>query len=135
MAHSGRMQEEIELLQSALRDIAQALIQDAELKDPEITQAAATHIHLSTTPVPQKYLVTYLMWFYLTIKTSSRSPKRGCPRNVTSSAAFAESTISAVQAALHKYQSLIHELQVNIVNYFMALKHIKLLLFVGETPF
>lgn len=32
---------------------------------------------------------------------------------MTSPAALAESTISAVQAALHKYQSLIHELQVN----------------------
>lgn len=35
---------------------------------------------------------------------------------MTSPAAFAESTISAVQAALHKYQSYIHELQVNIDN-------------------
>lgn len=54
MAQTARMQEEIELLQSALRDIAQALIQDAELKDPELTQTAATHIHLSTTSIPQK---------------------------------------------------------------------------------
>lgn len=36
-------------------------------------------------------------------------------RITTSPAAFAESTISAVHAALHKYQSLIHELQVNFV--------------------
>lgn len=48
------MQEEIELLQSALRDIAQALIQDAELKDPELIQPTSTHVHLSTTPIPQK---------------------------------------------------------------------------------
>lgn len=31
---------------------------------------------------------------------------------MTSPAAFAESTISAVQATLHRYQSHIHELQV-----------------------
>lgn len=48
------MQEEIELLQCALRDIAQALIQDAELKDPEITQTPGTHVHLSATPISQK---------------------------------------------------------------------------------
>lgn len=48
------MQDEVELLQSALRDIAQALIQDAEMKDIELTPA--THIHLSATPIPQKYI-------------------------------------------------------------------------------
>lgn len=41
-----------------------------------------------------------------------RSPKRGGPGSTRP--AFAEGTISAVQAALHKYQLLIHELQVNI---------------------
>lgn len=46
-----KMQEEIDILQGALRDIAHALIQDAETKDPELS----THIHLSaSTPVPQK---------------------------------------------------------------------------------
>ncbi|KAJ8974640.1 hypothetical protein NQ317_019874, partial [Molorchus minor] len=84
-----KMQEDMDILQGALRDIAHALIQDAETK--EIMQA--THLHLSaSTPVPQK------------------SPKRAA-RSMTSPAAFAESTISAVQAALHKYQSYIHELQ------------------------
>lgn len=48
-----KMQDEVEILEGALRDIAQALIQDAETKDPEILQA--THIHLSaSTPIPQK---------------------------------------------------------------------------------
>lgn len=48
-----RMQEEVDILQGALRDIAHALIQDAETKDPEIL--SATHVHLSaSTPVPQK---------------------------------------------------------------------------------
>lgn len=56
MAQSSRMQEEVELLQNALRDIAQALIHDAELKDPDLPPQVAAHIHLSTTPVPQKYL-------------------------------------------------------------------------------
>ncbi|ENN80568.1 hypothetical protein YQE_03011, partial [Dendroctonus ponderosae] len=85
-----KMQEEMEILESALRDIAQALIQDAETKDPEILQA--THLHLSaSTPVPQK-----------------------SGRGLAAPTAFAESTISAVQAALHKYQSYIHELQVKL---------------------
>ncbi|XP_060523589.1 rootletin isoform X2 [Cylas formicarius] len=89
-----RMQEEIDLLQEALRDIAHALIQDADTKVPETLQPG--HIHLTTaTSIPKK------------------SPKR-TPRGVSSSAAFAESTISAVQAALHKYQSYIHELQVKL---------------------
>ncbi|CAH1181054.1 unnamed protein product [Phyllotreta striolata] len=93
-AQMGKMQEEIDILQGALRDIAHALIQDAENKDMEILQS--THLHLSaTTPIPQK------------------SPKRSA-RSMTSPAAFAESTISAVQAALHKYQSFIHELQVKL---------------------
>ncbi|XP_063909729.1 rootletin isoform X3 [Zophobas morio] len=90
-----KMQEEIDILQGALRDIAHALIQDAETKDPELIPT--THVHLSaSTPVPQK------------------SPKRGLARSMTSPAAFAESTISAVQAALHRYQSMIHELQVKL---------------------
>ncbi|XP_045461010.1 rootletin [Harmonia axyridis] len=90
----GKMQEEIDILQSALRDIAHALIQDAEVVEPELLMSS--HIHLSgSTSVPQK------------------SPKRTA-HGVASSAAFAESTISAVQAALHKYQSFIHGLQVKL---------------------
>lgn len=93
MGQAVRMQEDVELLQSALRDIAHAVIQDAESRDVENTQAPP-HVHLSPTgAVPQ------------------RSPKRGARSNTTP--AFAESTISAVQAALHKYQLMIHELQVS----------------------
>ncbi|XP_066156628.1 rootletin isoform X1 [Euwallacea fornicatus] len=89
-----KMQDEVDILEGALRDIAQALIQDAETKDAEILQA--THLHLSaSTPIPQK------------------SPRRS-GRTMAAPAAFAESTISAVQAALHKYQSFIHELQVKL---------------------
>lgn len=47
------MQEDIDILEGALRDIAHELIQDAEIKDHEILQA--THLHLSTsTSIPQK---------------------------------------------------------------------------------
>lgn len=49
----GKMQEEIDILQGALRDIAHALIQDAEVVEPELLMAS--HIHLSaSTTVPQK---------------------------------------------------------------------------------
>ncbi|KAK9879237.1 hypothetical protein WA026_004086 [Henosepilachna vigintioctopunctata] len=89
-----KMQEEIDILQGALRDIAHALIQDAEVREPELL--LPSHIHLSaSTAVPQK------------------SPKRSA-HGMATTAAFAESTISAVQAALHKYQSYIHGLQVKL---------------------
>ncbi|KAL3279361.1 hypothetical protein HHI36_016867 [Cryptolaemus montrouzieri] len=49
----SKMQEEIDILQGALRDIAHALIQDAEVKEPELM--LPSHIHLSaSTSVPQK---------------------------------------------------------------------------------
>lgn len=91
-----RMEEEIEHLHSALREIAHAVIQDAESRTAESNQPAP-HVHLTpSVPVPP------------------RSPKRGIPRT-PASPAFAESTISAVQAALHKYQLQIHECQVKIL--------------------
>ncbi|RVE41676.1 hypothetical protein evm_013674 [Chilo suppressalis] len=46
---------------------------------------------------------------------SDRSPKRSVSQTANATA-FAESTISAVQAALHKYQIQIHELQVKLQN-------------------
>lgn len=90
-----RMQEEVELLQNALRDIAHAVIQDSEGRDVDaVMLSQSQHVHLMPPgPVPP------------------RSPKRGHQRAPTSPA-FAEGTISAVQAALHKYQLHIHELQV-----------------------
>lgn len=90
-----RMQEEVELLQGALRDIAHAVIQDADGRDVDaVMLSQSQHVHLTPPgPVPP------------------RSPKRGQQRAHTSPA-FAEGTISAVQAALHKYQLHIHELQV-----------------------
>lgn len=91
-AQNQRLNEEIERLSTALRDIAHAVVQDADSADVETSQ----HLHLSQASgnVMQ-----------------SRSPKRGTNR---SSQAFAESTISAVQAALHKYQLAIHDLQVKL---------------------
>lgn len=90
---AARMQEDVEILQSALREIAHAVIQDAETRNAESSQPPP-HVHLSpSVSIPQK------------------SPKRGA--RSTATPAFAESTISAVQAALHKYQLTIHELQVN----------------------
>lgn len=52
IAHMVHVQEETELLQGALRDIAYALIQDAESKDMDLSHGS--HLHLSSTPVPQK---------------------------------------------------------------------------------
>lgn len=97
------MQEDIEILQNALRDIAHTVIQDAETRDTESTQPPP-HVHLSPTgPIPQ------------------RSPRRGARTNTIP--AFAESTISAVQAALHKYQLTIHDLQVHeYLQNFISLK-------------
>jgi len=51
-----RMQEEVELLQNALRDIAHAVIQDAEVRDTEQPHAAP-HLHLTPAgPLPQRWV-------------------------------------------------------------------------------
>lgn len=88
------MQEDIEVLESALRDIAHAVIQDAESRDTDAKQTSP-HIHLSPGGLIQQ-----------------RSPKRSTRNNTIP--AFAESTISAVRAALQKYQLTIRELQVHV---------------------
>ncbi|CAD6231744.1 GSCOCG00001565001-RA-CDS [Cotesia congregata] len=95
IGQAAKIQEDVEILEAALRDIAHAVIQDAETREIENIQPPP-HVHLSPTGVgmPQ------------------RSPKRGTRSNTIP--AFAESTISAVQAALHKYQLTIHELQVKL---------------------
>lgn len=92
VTQTERMQEDIEVLESALRDIAHAVIQDAECRDTDAKQTS-THIHLSTSG-----------------SISQRSPKRSARSSTIP--AFAESTISAVRAALQKYQLTIRELQV-----------------------
>ncbi|XP_071554708.1 uncharacterized protein Root isoform X2 [Temnothorax nylanderi] len=92
VSQSVRMQEDIEVLESALRDIAHAVIQDAESRDAD-TKQASPHIHLSPSGLIQQ-----------------RSPKRSTRGSTIP--AFAESTISAVRAALQKYQLTIRELQI-----------------------
>ncbi|XP_059488079.1 rootletin [Neocloeon triangulifer] len=87
-----RAQEELALLQNALRDIAHAVLQDAENKNADANVQPASHLHLSATPM-----------------MPPRTPKSNLMRTPTSPA-FAESTISAVQAALHKHQLQAHEL-------------------------
>ncbi|GAB1869589.1 Rootletin [Camponotus japonicus] len=94
VTQTARMQEDIEVLESALRDIAHAVIQDAESRDVDVKQAPS-HIHLSSGG-----------------QISQRSPKRSA-RNIAIPA-LAESTISAVRAALQKYQLTIRELQIKL---------------------
>lgn len=86
----NRLNDEIERLNVALRDIAHVVVQDAETSGDGET--AVEHLHLSQASI-----------------VPPRSPKRG---GVRTSQAFAEGTISAVQAALHKYQLMLHDLQV-----------------------
>lgn len=51
----NHLQEEVELLQGALRDIAHAVLQDAENRDTDSAQPSP-HVHLSQTPaVPPRY--------------------------------------------------------------------------------
>lgn len=90
-AQNTRLFDEIDRLNTALRDIAHIVVQDAESKQ-DGSFVDIQHMHLTQTlTVPPK------------------SPKRG---GVRTSQAFAEGTISAVQAALHKYQLVIHDFQV-----------------------
>ncbi|XP_026333476.1 rootletin [Hyposmocoma kahamanoa] len=79
---------EANVMRSALEEVARALIQDSE------------------TDVASQILL---------VDNLSRSPKRNVSQSANATA-FAESTISAVQAALHKYQIQIHELQVKLQN-------------------
>ncbi|XP_012540791.1 rootletin [Monomorium pharaonis] len=88
-----RMQEDIEVLESALRDIAHAVIQDAESRDDADAKQTSPHVHLSQRSGLQQ-----------------RSPKRSARGSTIP--AFAESTINAVRAALQKYQLTIRELQI-----------------------
>lgn len=93
-AQNPRLHDEIERLNTALRDIAHIVVQDAESKqDGGFLDAHHMHLTQSQLPIPPK------------------SPKRG---GIRTSQAFAEGTISAVQAVLHKYQLVIHDLQVKL---------------------
>lgn len=101
MTQTVRMQEDMEVLESALRDIAHAVIQDSESRDADARQSS--HIHLSPSGL-----------------MSQRSPKRSTRSSTIP--AFAESTISAVRAALQKYQLTIRELQVRVHTYLILKK-------------
>lgn len=93
-AQAHRMNDEIERLQQALRDIAHSVVQDAEVC-PDLSDHG--HMHLSQSAAN------------LNSSMPPRSPKR-----IRANPALAEGTISAVQAALHKYQLLLHDLQVKL---------------------
>lgn len=94
------MADEIERLNAALRDIAHVVVQDADVSVD--VDSAAQHLHLSQSGGGGGSLVG----------VPPRSPKRG--GGVRTSQAFAEGTISAVQASLHKYQLLLHDMQVKL---------------------
>lgn len=89
----NRLNDENERLNNALRDIAHAVVQDSETGISGGGSDNEDHLHLSQSG----------------IIPSTKSTRRG-----RISQAFAESTISAVQAALHKYQLAIHDLQVKL---------------------
>lgn len=91
----NRLNDEIERLNVAMRDIAHVVVQDAEVCIE--VEPAAQHLHLSK------------VQHHGSGNAPLRSPKRG---GVRTSQAFAEGTISAVQASLHKYQLLLHDMQV-----------------------
>lgn len=88
----NRLNDEIERLNVALRDIAHVVVQDADVGVD--IDSASQHLHLSQAS---------------NVGVPPRSPKRG---GVRTSQAFAEGTISAVQASLHKYQLMLHDMQV-----------------------
>ncbi|KAL9897900.1 ciliary rootlet coiled-coil, rootletin isoform 1-T1 [Glossina fuscipes fuscipes] len=106
---ANRYNDEIERLNNSIREIAQAVVLDAEIADRETTDQGvaaressepSAHMHTardSSSAVP----------------TSAKSGRRSSSRT---SHAFAESTISAVQAALHKYQLALHDMQVKFQN-------------------
>lgn len=92
--HTNTLSEELELLSNAMKDIAHAIVLDAEVstKDGINNEVLQSH-HLS-----QRSL------------SRSKSPRRrSSSRNRQ---AFAEGTISAVQATLQKYQLMLHDFQV-----------------------
>ncbi|EDW81196.1 uncharacterized protein Dwil_GK11156 [Drosophila willistoni] len=96
---------EIERLNNSIREIAQAVIQDAEIADreadAEVTGGAMQHMHLTRDAASVAGGAASA--------GGSKSPRRNSTR---ASQAFAEGTISAVQAALHKYQLALHDMQV-----------------------
>lgn len=105
---ASRYNDEIERLNSSMREIAQAVVLDAEIADREQAAESGT---LGNGGGDVK--ASSMQHMHLTRDTNStasaKSPRRS---SVRASQAFAEGTISAVQAALHKYQLALHDMQV-----------------------
>lgn len=108
---ANRYNDEIERLNNSIREIAQAVVQDAEIADRAETidadlngtgNATMQHMHLSRESSSSAMAAG-----------PTKSPRRSSTR---ASQAFAEGTISAVQAALHKYQLALHDMQVKYQN-------------------
>ncbi|XP_017084108.2 rootletin [Drosophila eugracilis] len=114
-ALASRYSDEIERLNNSMREIAQAVVQDAEIADreadAEVTGGVMQHMHLTRDAAsvagggggPGSTAGG----------GGGKSPRRNSTR---ASQAFAEGTISAVQAALHKYQLALHDMQVKFQN-------------------
>lgn len=103
---ANRYNDEIERLNNSIREIAQAVVLDAEIADRETTDqgvAARESSDMHTARDSSSAIPT----------SATKSGRRSSSRT---SHAFAESTISAVQAALHKYQLALHDMQVKFQN-------------------
>ncbi|XP_039495545.1 rootletin isoform X1 [Drosophila santomea] len=113
-ALASRYSDEIERLNNSMREIAQAVVQDAENADreadAEVTGGVMQHMHLT------RDAASVAGGAGSTAGGGGgggKSPRRNSTR---ASQAFAEGTISAVQAALHKYQLALHDMQVKFQN-------------------
>ncbi|XP_017860567.1 PREDICTED: rootletin [Drosophila arizonae] len=107
-ALANRYNDEIERLNNSMREIAQAVVQDAEIADREAdaeVNSAMQHMHLTR----DAGSVAGGSANAGVAAGGGKSPRRNSTR---ASQAFAEGTISAVQAALHKYQLALHDMQV-----------------------
>lgn len=96
---NSRLNDEIERLTAALRDIAHVVVQDSESNAGNFSDVQHLHLSQALTMPP-------------------KSPKCG---SIRTSQAFAEGTISAVQSVLHKYQLIIHDLHVRIFFFFIQI--------------
>lgn len=109
---ANRYNDEIERLNNSMREIAQAVVQDAEIADREAdaeVNTAMQHMHLTRDSASVAGGAGSGPAASSGGGGGGKSPRRNSTR---ASQAFAEGTISAVQAALHKYQLALHDMQV-----------------------
>uniref|UniRef100_A0A1A9X182 Rootletin-like coiled-coil domain-containing protein n=1 Tax=Glossina brevipalpis TaxID=37001 RepID=A0A1A9X182_9MUSC len=106
---ANRYNDEIDRLNNSIREIAQAVVLDAEIGDRETTDAEVVARESSESTV-HTHTARDLP------SAAATSAKPGRRSSSRTSHAFAESTISAVQAALHKYQLALHDMQVKFQN-------------------